>query len=82
MSESRLVHMANQIATYFRSAPHDEAVAATLDHVTKFWEPRMRRQILEHLRAHQGDGLNEIALAAVRKLAEVEAAKGNLSASA
>ena len=42
----------------------------------------MRRQILEHLRAHQGDGLNEIALAAVRKLAEVEAAKGNLSASA
>ena len=82
MSESRLVYMANQIATYFRSAPHDEAVAATLDHVTKFWEPRMRRQILEHLRAHQGDGLNEIALAAIRKLAEVEAAKGNLSASA
>ena len=82
MSESRLVYMANQIATYFRSAPHDEAVAATLDHVTKFWEPRMRRQILEHLRAHQGDGLNEIALGAVRKLAEVEAAKGNLSASA
>ena len=82
MSKSRLVYMANQIATYFRSAPHDEAVAATLDHVTKFWEPRMRRQILEHLRAHQGDGLNEIALAAVRKLAEVEAAKGNLSASA
>ena len=82
MSESRLVYMANQIATYFRSAPHDEAVAATLDHVTKFWEPRMRRQILEHLRAHQGDGLSEIALAAIRKLAEVEAAKGNLSASA
>jgi len=82
VSKSRLVYMANQIATYFRSAPHDEAVAATLDHVTKFWEPRMRRQILEHLRAHQGDGLNEIALGAVRKLAEVEAAKGNLSASA
>jgi formate dehydrogenase subunit delta len=75
VSESRLVYMANQIATYFRSAPHDEAVAATLDHVTKFWEPRMRRQILEHLRAQGGEGLNEIALAAVRKLAEAEAAK-------
>jgi formate dehydrogenase subunit delta len=50
-------------------------VAATLDHVTKFWEPRMRRQIVEHLRAHKGEGLNEIALAAVRKLAEAEAAK-------
>jgi formate dehydrogenase subunit delta len=82
VSESRLVYMANQIATYFRSAPHDEAVAATLDHVTKLWEPRMRRQILEHLSAYQGEGLNEIALAAVRKLAEVEAAKGKISASA
>ena len=82
MSESRLVYMANQIAIYFRTSPHDEAVAATLNHVTLFWEPRMRRQILEHLSAHQGEGLNEIALAAIRKLAEVEAAKGNLSASA
>ena len=41
MSESRLVFMANQIATYFRTAPHDEAVASTLDSVKKFWEPRM-----------------------------------------
>ena len=82
MSESRLVYMANQIATYFRTHPHDEAVAATLDHVKKYWEPRMRRQILEHLHVHHGDGLNEIALAAIRKLAEVEAAKGKLSASA
>ena len=82
MSESRLVYMANQIATYFRTRPHDEAVASTLNHVTLFWEPRMRRQILEHLRAHKGEGLNEIALAAIRRLAEVEAAKGNLSASA
>jgi formate dehydrogenase subunit delta len=81
VSESRLVYMANQIATYFRTAPHEEAVAATLDHVTKFWEPRMRRQIVEHLRAHEGEGLNEIALAAVRKLAEIEAAKGKMSAS-
>jgi formate dehydrogenase subunit delta len=81
VSESRLVYMANQIATYFRTAPHEEAVAATLDHVTKFWEPRMRRQIVDHLRAHEGEGLNEIALAAVRKLAEIEAAKGKMSAS-
>ena len=80
MSESRLVYMANQIAVYFRTTPHEEAVAATLDHVTKFWEPRMRRQILAHLSADRGEGLNEIALAAIRRLAEVEAAKGKLSA--
>jgi hypothetical protein len=45
-----------------------------------FWEPRMRRQILEHLSAHQGEGLNEIALAAIRKLAEAEAAKASAPA--
>ena len=72
MSEERLVYMANQIATFFRSAPREEAVSATLDHLKKFWEPRMRRQILEHLRTHQGAGLNEIALNAVQKLAQSE----------
>ena len=75
MSESRLVYMANQIATYFRTAPHDEAVASTLDHLKKFWEPRMRRQILEHLAHHQGEGLNEIALAAIRQWAQEQQAK-------
>jgi formate dehydrogenase subunit delta len=50
-------------------------VASTLDHVKKFWEPRMRRQILEHLEHHQGEGLNEIALAAIKKLAESQQAK-------
>ena len=69
MSEQRLVYMANQIATYFRSAPKEEAVASTLDHVQKFWEPRMRRQMLEHLSTHDGAGLNDIALAAIRELA-------------
>ena len=82
MSESRLVYMANQIATYFRSLPHDEAVASTLNHVTLFWEPRMRRQILAHLGEHHGEGLNEIALAAMQRLAEIEAAKGKLAAPA
>jgi len=75
MSEERLVYMANQIATFFRSAPREEAVSATLDHLKKFWEPRMRRQILEHLEHHQGEGLNEIALAAIRRLAEEQQAK-------
>jgi hypothetical protein len=39
----------------------------------------MRRQIVAHLNAHQGEGLNEIALAVARKLAEAEAAKGRIS---
>jgi formate dehydrogenase subunit delta len=75
VSDSRLVYMTNQIAIYFRTAPHEQAVAATLDHLKKFWEPRMRRQILEHLETHRGEGLSEIALAAVRRLAAEQPAK-------
>ncbi|HEY8013888.1 MAG TPA: formate dehydrogenase subunit delta [Dongiaceae bacterium] len=66
----------------FPHRPKDEAVPATLNHVAVLRERRMRRQMLAHLSAHRGEGLNEIALAAVQKLAELEAAKGDLSASA
>ena len=45
--EEKLVRMANQIATFFRSKPHDEGVAGTAEHINKFWEPRMRRHFFE-----------------------------------
>jgi formate dehydrogenase subunit delta len=80
VTEERLVYMANQIATFFRSAPRPEAVASTLDHIKKFWEPRMRRRIIGHLAAAKGEGLNEIALAAIEELAAAEAAQGKLPA--
>ena len=72
MTPQRLVHMANQIAVFFRSTPHEEAVAATADHLRKFWEPRMRRQISLHLQ-EGGDGLSDIARAAVAQLPEAKA---------
>jgi formate dehydrogenase subunit delta len=71
VTPQRLVHMANQIAVFFRSAPHEEAVAATADHPRKFWEPRMRRQIALHLQ-EDGDDLSEIARAAVAQLPEAK----------
>ena len=33
--------MANQIAQFFRSYPHDEAVAGTASHIEAFWTPKM-----------------------------------------
>ena len=77
MTEQRLVYMANQIATFFRSVPHEEAVAATADHLRKFWDPRMRRQIASQLQSG-GEGLSDIARAAVARLLE---AKANAAAS-
>jgi len=62
-----MVHTANQIALFFASYPHDEAVAGVTDHLQKFWEPRMRKQIIEYV-AHGGGGLHELALEAVKHL--------------
>jgi formate dehydrogenase subunit delta len=39
--EDKLLRMANQIATFFRSYPEDEAVAGIQKHITAFWTPRM-----------------------------------------
>ena len=45
MSPDKLIYMANQIARSFQSRTYDEAVAATAEHISSFWEPRMRMQL-------------------------------------
>jgi len=67
MKTDDLVRMANQIADFFAAYPHEEAVAGTADHLRKFWDPRMRRSILDHVQAG-GAGLRDIALEAVQRL--------------
>ena len=45
-----MVRMANQIAAIStRAIPMTRRCRETADHINRFWEPRMRRQILEHL---------------------------------
>jgi formate dehydrogenase subunit delta len=39
--EDKLLRMANQIASFFRSYPDEEAVAGVHKHITAFWTPRM-----------------------------------------
>ena len=76
MSIEHLVRMANDIADYFHSEPDLElAVAGVSDHMKKFWDPRMRRQLLAHWRARGGEGLSELALAAVARLGELDGAR-------
>ena len=67
MEPEYMVHTANQIALFFASYPRDEALAGVTDHFKKFWEPRMRKQIIEYV-AHGGAGLHELALEAVKRL--------------
>ncbi len=65
--EDKLVRMANQIAQFFQSQPHDEAVAGIADHLRSFWTPTMRRQIADHAAAG-GAGLDPLTLEAVQLL--------------
>ena len=60
--------MANDIAAFF-DAEADKAVAieGVRFHMSRFWEARMRRTIIEHA-DKGGAGLTPTALAAVRKL--------------
>jgi formate dehydrogenase subunit delta len=55
-----LVRMANQIADFFRVKPPAEALAGATDHIKKFWDPRMKKKMAEHL-AHGGEGLSPLA---------------------
>jgi formate dehydrogenase subunit delta len=67
MENHDMLHMANQIALFFASYPKEEAVAGVTDHLRKFWEPRMRKQITEYV-AQGGGGLHELAFEAVKRL--------------
>lgn len=49
MSHDKLAYMANQIGKFFAHQSDDQAVAAIHDHLRKFWDPRMRRQIVADL---------------------------------
>lgn len=63
----KLVMMANQIAKFFEQQGEVRAVPQIAKHIEDFWDPRMRRGILEHLQ-NGGAGLDPLALAAIQKL--------------
>jgi formate dehydrogenase subunit delta len=66
MDLHNLVVMANRIGSFFEAQPdRDEALAGIADHVKKFWEPRMRAQILASLDTGSDAGLSEIVRAAL-----------------
>lgn len=64
-----LVKMANEIGAFFASEPDpEEAANAVAGHLRRFWDPRMRAQIVAH-QATGGAGLSDLARKAVAKLA-------------
>jgi formate dehydrogenase subunit delta len=62
-----LVRMANDIGNFFRAQGEEKAIAGIADHIKKFWEPRMKKQIFAHL-DEGGAGLKPLTLKALEKL--------------
>lgn len=58
MDIHNLVRMANQIGTFFESMPDQEQARADIaTHLKKFWEPRMRRTIVQKMDSGEAEGL-------------------------
>lgn len=66
-SPDKLVYMANQIGTFFRSQGSEAAVTGTAEHIKKFWDPRMLKAIFAHLDAG-GEGLEPPVRKAIEQL--------------
>jgi formate dehydrogenase subunit delta len=71
MNIDLLIKMANEISAFFASDPDpDQAVRDVASHLRRFWEPRMRSQIIKHYEERQGGGLVDLAKSAVALLAK------------
>jgi formate dehydrogenase subunit delta len=68
MNVERLVAMANDIAAFFEAESGSQAAGEVCRHLVKFWDPRMREQIVGYVAA-DGGGLSPVAREAVRLLA-------------
>lgn len=76
MSAEKITRMANDIAKFMESKPHDEGLALLAAHINDFWDPRMRRQLFELLDTG-GAGLRPLvtqAAGAIRRPAAEAAA--------
>jgi len=69
MNIEHLVRMANEIGAFYASEHSGEEAARSIaTHLKRFWDPRMRTQIIEHYAAG-GEGLDPAPRAAVAMLA-------------
>lgn len=63
----KLGRMANQIATFFRSYPDEEAVAGIHEHIVAFWSPSMRRDLAARV-VHDTTGLDSLVVRALHAM--------------
>lgn len=67
METRDMLRMANQIADFFKGYPREEARKEAATHLNNFWDPRMRKHLLEHL-AKGGEGLDPLIIEAAAQI--------------
>lgn len=66
MDAHKLVKMVNEIAAFFESESDTKAVSEGIaGHVRRFWDPRMRRELLRFVDEEAGVGCKPSVLAAI-----------------
>jgi formate dehydrogenase subunit delta len=73
MSADKIARMANDIAKFMESKPHDEGVTGLSSHINDFWDPRMRKQLFDLIDAG-GAGLRPLVLDAAARIRRPQAA--------
>lgn len=69
MDVQNLIRMANQIGSFYEAYPDPDAASReVVSHLKRFWEPRMRHELLTHVRAHGTAGLTPLVSTAVALL--------------
>ena len=68
MDPHHLVDMVNEIAAFFAGEEPAKAPENVANHLRRYWDPRMRKQIVEHTTSHDGEGLSPVAKAGVALL--------------
>ena len=76
MNVERLVSMVNDIANFFHAETDRQmAIDGIGGHMKKYWEPRMRKQIIAYANSEDPSELSDLARAGVTRLAELDAVK-------
>ena len=74
MKIDSLITMANQIGAFFEAesgeAHPDEAAKLVATHLRRYWEPRMRSEMITYFQSNGGEGLDEIVRNGVALLAD------------
>lgn len=63
----KLVRMANQIASFFRAYPDEEAIAGVHEQIVAFWSFAMRRDLLARA-DRDATGLDPLVVSALHRI--------------